>query len=152
MYEDGTKSSGLSTSKMVANSNVKQIFVKSPPPPVQTPAPPLLSTQPQPQLQQASSAISTDSEAPITSTTIVQPTGANLNHPEQAALDDTESGSNIKSVLEAREAHVLKLNKQNVELQEENDNLLNEIEKVIIRYYVFLFFFLNFNKIYFIFF
>ena len=36
----------------------------------------------------------------------------------------------IKSVLEARETHILKLNKQNVKLQEDNDNLINEIEKM----------------------
>lgn len=34
------------------------------------------------------------------------------------------------ALLEARESHILKLNKQTVKLQEENDNLSNELEKL----------------------
>lgn len=53
------------------------------------------------------------------------------NKPTSNALDEPDMDiNNVKSLLEVREAHVLKLNKQNVNLQEENDNLLNEIEKV----------------------
>lgn len=37
---------------------------------------------------------------------------------------------NDRSVLVAREAHIIKLNQQNVSLQEENDNLQNEIERL----------------------
>ena len=36
----------------------------------------------------------------------------------------------MKYLLEAREAHILKLNKQNVKLQEDNDNLLSDLEKL----------------------
>ena len=36
----------------------------------------------------------------------------------------------MKYLLEARENHILKLNKQNVKLQEDNDNLLSELEKL----------------------
>jgi TATA element modulatory factor len=40
----------------------------------------------------------------------------------------------IKYLLEAREAHILKLNKQNVKLQEDNDNLLSDLEKLKIEH------------------
>ena len=134
------------------NSNVKQIFVKSPPPPVQTPTPsPMLSSpSSQAQLQHSSSSLNTLRDESTNSSpppTIVQPTGAasqsqNLLETSTEGLlattvADSSSTStneidaaNLKSLLDARETHVLKLNKQNVELQEENDNLLNEIEKV----------------------
>ena len=38
--------------------------------------------------------------------------------------------SDMRTVLDAREAHILKLNKTNVKLQEDNDNLLSDIEKL----------------------
>lgn len=68
-------------SQFISNSNVMQIYVKSPPPPL------VDSTDPQ------------------------------------------QTSSSQQSLLEAREAQILKLNKQTVRLQEENDNLVNEIEK-----------------------
>jgi hypothetical protein len=42
----------------------------------------------------------------------------------------SSGSSDIKTVLDAREAHILKLNKANVKLQEDNDNLLSDIEKL----------------------
>jgi DNA repair exonuclease SbcCD ATPase subunit len=45
------------------------------------------------------------------------------------STDPQQTSSSQQSLLEAREAQILKLNKQTVKLQEENDNLINEIEK-----------------------
>ena len=47
--------------------------------------------------------------------------------------NDTLTSNDVKKMkylLEAREAHILKLNKQNVKLQEDNDNLLSDLEKL----------------------
>jgi hypothetical protein len=52
------------------------------------------------------------------------------NPSNQLDSQSSNSNPNLKHVLDAREAHILKLNKQNVKLQEENDNILNEIEKL----------------------
>lgn len=151
-----TTTTTTSSGKMMPNSNVKQIFVKSPPPPVQTPTPsPMLSSpSSQTQLQHSSSSVNTiRDESNSSSPTIVQPTGANQSRnlmetsteglsggdstttinaavTDSTSTNEIDASANLKSLLDAREAHVLKLNKQNVELQEENDNLLNEIEKV----------------------
>lgn len=122
-----------------SNSNVKQIFVKSPPPP---PPPTVVATnnssqnlQQQLQLQIASSAADGSSSS-LPTPTVIQP-GFDITtiSPGDAASGTSTSAVNdidpsIKNILDAREAHVLKLNRQNVSLQEENDNLMNEIEKV----------------------
>ena len=44
--------------------------------------------------------------------------------------DNQADHSTTSNILEARETQILKLNKQNVKLQEENDNILNELEKL----------------------
>jgi TATA element modulatory factor len=44
--------------------------------------------------------------------------------------DNQADHSATSNILEAREIQILKLNKQNVKLQEENDNILNELEKL----------------------
>ena len=75
-------------SQLIANSNVMQIFVKSPP------------------------TADYDSKTDDSNKEYPNPNVSN------------------KFLLEAREAHILKLNKQNVKLQEDNDNLVNEIEKI----------------------
>jgi predicted RNase H-like nuclease (RuvC/YqgF family) len=80
-------------SQLIANSNVMQIFVKSPP--------------------------SNDS--------VPKTDDSSKEHPLFPNPDPNVSN---KFLLEAREAHILKLNKQNVKLQEENDNLINELEKI----------------------
>lgn len=42
----------------------------------------------------------------------------------------TDNEATSAQVLAAREAHIIKLNNQNVKLQEDNDNLINELETV----------------------
>ena len=62
---------------------------------------------------------------------VKSPPPPNLPKPEH--IDHklgTPLDASIQSVLEARETHILKLNNQNVKLQEENDNILNELERV----------------------
>lgn len=44
--------------------------------------------------------------------------------------DQKSDNPSDRSLLVAREAHIIKLNQQNVSLQEENDNLQNEIERL----------------------
>lgn len=80
-------------SQLIANSNVMQIFVKSP---------------------------TTTDSGPKTDDSIK----------EYPSFPNADPNVSNKFLLEAREAHILKLNKQNVKLQEENDNLVNEIEKI----------------------
>ena len=79
-------------SQFISNSNVMQIYVKSPPPPVAN-------------------------------------TNNNNNQESTEPQASSSTSSPQQSLLEAREAQILKLNKQTVKLQEENDNLVNEIEK-----------------------
>lgn len=43
--------------------------------------------------------------------------------------ETSQMEASAAQVLAAREAHIIKLNTQNVTLQEENDNLVNELEK-----------------------
>ena len=49
------------------------------------------------------------------------------------ATSQAQTEASASQVLAAREAHILKLNTQNVKLQEENDNLVNELEKLKFR-------------------
>lgn len=63
-------------------------------------------------------------------TTTTGPGPANNTNVELADDQANQSSPSLKALLDAREAHVLKLNKQNVKLQEDNDNLMNEIEKL----------------------
>jgi hypothetical protein len=88
-------------SQLIANSNVMQIFVK-----------PAASKIPNSTFQSNSySLLKSESKLDVSN-------------------NNENSVSSQQSVLEAREAHILKLNRQNVKIQEDNDNLLSEIEKV----------------------
>lgn len=56
----------------------------------------------------------------------VKDSGEVLSATKQGEPNEVTNGQ----VLAAREAHILKLNTQNVKLQEENDNLVNEYERL----------------------
>ncbi|CAF0737533.1 unnamed protein product [Brachionus calyciflorus] len=85
-----TTNTEFSSQNISKGKNVKQIFVKSPPPPIQ----------------------------PLTK----------ADNSSQSKLNNDSKQD--KAVLENREAQILKLNQQNVRIQEENDNLLSEIERL----------------------
>jgi TATA element modulatory factor len=114
------KKQGATSAGAASNSNVMQMLVKSPPP-----LPPLPPPSSSSLVFSSSPSSATVVEQPLNSfSTTTNSTNAN------ALLNAASIPSELKSLLEAREAHILKLNKQHVKLQEDNDNLISELEKL----------------------
>ena len=108
-----------SNNELVVNSgnNKKRsnvVIVKSPPPPTNLQ-----------QIKSSSTLNNLDASTSSSINTVISSTST-----LQGSNQQQQESNELKLVLDMREMQIIKLNKQNVELQEKNDNLLNEIERI----------------------